>query len=566
VSADALALPTRGFGVRGAALKRTLRTLAVAALLVSSAAIGLPAGAADRPWTSITTPKAAGQSIHQFYDLLGPAPALFVSGTAHNTIQVDIYCFYDHDTLIHTSGSSGPTPLNGNTPVPIQPDGTFSTSIEAPDGEPCTLRAIPSSVVLSFVQLNVQTYQTFAYVGSFTGPRFYVGGHEVVENTSSTPINAAELAAQPRAVVVYTAQDAGGAFALYPVEDFAGWISKTIGQDMLGVRPTNATVGNGLADRSEVVVDGNNAYLPSTLDTLVADHSTVPPLSAQMTRSATTGELSMTATAPLRWCAGYPATNPCAPQPTGVSWVRTARSSLNGALTIVHDTFKSTDGRRHTVALELRTGLRPDGVIGIRRPGQSTFSTPADGTTVNAMPTGAHTVFATNDLHGTDGTPNHVVWGLTYSAKPQFFYAGDDFANDGVYVFAYRYTLTVPAGGSVKRAFAASTAFSSATASAVSTTAQKAFTTHLSITAPRSGTSTADNTPTIRGRITNAVNGLPSKVTVTIGTRSRSVSVSSNGSFSVTWVHLANGKHTVVAKCTDPSGIALSGRSSFRVT
>ena len=190
--------------------------------------------------------------------------------------------------------------------------------------------------------------------------------------------------------------------------------------------------------------------------------------------------------------------------------------------------------------------------------------TPADGTTITTLPTGAHTLLVTNDIHGTDGTANYIVWGSTYSAKPaQLLYAGNDFYNDGVYVFAFRYQLTVPAGGSVQRAFAESVAFGSSTASSLSASAEKAFTPHLLLTSPASKTS--DHTPTIKGRLTNAVNGYATTVKLTIGTKSKTVKVSPSGTFSTSWTTLAKGKHTVKAVATDPSGRVLRASRTFTI-
>ena len=67
---------------------------------------------------------------------------------------------------------------------------------------------MPSNSIV-FTQINGNTYQTNAYVASYTGPKFYAGEHGATENTSSTPVNGFAVAIQPTAVVVYTLEETG---------------------------------------------------------------------------------------------------------------------------------------------------------------------------------------------------------------------------------------------------------------------------------------------------------------------------------------------------------------------
>ena len=72
-------------------------------------------------------------------------------------------------------------------------------------------------------------------------------------------------------------------------------------------------------------------------------------------------------------------------------------------------------------------------------------------------------------------------------------------------------------------------------------------------------------TTTVKGKITNAVNGLPAKVTVASGSHSKTVPVHLDGTFSA-GLSLGAGKHAITAKATDPAGAKLSGSVTIHHT
>jgi hypothetical protein len=545
---------------------RSACLLAVGSLIVTAGVSILPASAATGTFTKITSPKGPGQHIYQFTNLLNGTDHIQISGVVSDDVRtggtgLDVYCFSVGDTRVESS-----TPLNGSgTPIAVAPDNTFAGTIATPTNTTCTLRAVPSGSI-TFTGNTTQNY-----VGSYSGPVFNVGGYEAVPNTSGHTITTAVIADQAKAVLAFGSSDAVGMLEAYPGDDFSEIFHQTFGL-MLTTTGANITPPAGTPVRSEIVVDGHHAYLPTTLDSFVSDHTTVPSVTFTRSRSASTGELKWSESAPLEWCSGnaYPqdaTADTCAPISTGVKIVRSAASSNSGALALGKTSFVSTDGAKHTVNVEFSTQIPPEsnGTVGFKQPGQSSFTARAANTTVNSLPVGPHTVFATNDIFSTDNTPSHVVWGITYSRKPQLYYGGLNTPGTGSYQFAYRYTLVVPAGKSAQLGFGAAVGFSSTAVRSLSTSAEKALTPHLSLTAPAS--TTTDNTPTIKGRVTNATNGLPAKVTITIGTKSRTVSVNqSTGAFQVTWTSLANGKHTAKAKATDPSGLVLTASRTFTCT
>ena len=550
----------------GIVRRRSACLLAVGSLIVTAGVSIMPASAATGTFTKITSPKGPGQRINEFFNLLNTPDHVQISGVVSDDVRVgatglDVYCFYFGDTRVQST-----TPLNGSgTPIPVAPDDTFSASIQAPNNTTCTLRAVPSG------SITFNSGSTSDYVGSYAGPVFSVGGYEAVPNTAGHTVTTAIIAVQPRAVVAFGSSDQVGILEAYPGEDFSQIFHQKFGLQ-LATTGANIVPPAGTPVRSGIVVDGHHVYLPTTLDTLVADHTAVPAATFTRSRSSSTGEIKWSESAPLRWCSGNafpqdPSADTCAPVSAGVKLVRTAASSSSGALSVTHDAFVSTDGAKHTVKVEFSTQIEPEpnGTVGFKQPGQSSFTARSANTTVNSLPVGPHTVFATNDLYSTDNTPSHVVWGFTYSRKPQLYYAGLNSPGTGNFQFAYRYTLTVPAGGSAKLGFGAAVGFSNTAVHNLATSAEKALAPHVALTAPT--LTTSDNTPTIKGKVTNATNGFPAKVTITIGTTSKTVNVNqSTGVFSVTWTFLANGKHTAKAKATDPSGLALTASRTFKVT
>jgi hypothetical protein len=293
-----------------------------------------------------------------------------------------------------------------------------------------------------------------------------------------------------------------------------------------------------------------------------ANPALIPAISWSKSRLSN-GMISSTETARISWCSGgtYPPTaSSCNVTNTGLSLRRSYLSSSQGAVVTVRDTLFSNDGSSHTASLEYASSLsdQTNGEVGFMLPGQTSFHRETPDTTFSGLPRGPHTIFMTTDMHATDGASDRFDRGLTYSGKPVLYFATPT-------VYGLRYSRTVAANRSVGFAFGLESAFTMSTVKSLASAEQKALTPHLTLTAP--ALKTTDNTPTIKGKVTNATNGLPAKVTITIGTKSKTVSVNpSTGAFQVTWTKLANGKHTAKAKATDPSGLVLTASRTFTCT
>jgi len=533
-------------------MKRLVRILTIAAVVAAGAA-AIPSSAATGTFTKITTPKGPGQPLYRYLNYnTSSSHTLNIAGQASiDVANVNVYCFTTGDTKTTTS-----TPLNA-APLPVS-GGAFNGTLTLSETDfPCVLRALPDSYTgLDGAGGNND------YVGAFSGPTYFEGGFATTSNTSSRLVAGVSLAAQKRALAAAGTVDAFGVYLQVSNDDLvhmSGPLSNIGDLRLLGGNLTTS----GTPTKSAIVIDNLNAYAPATLDGFVADHSQVPAITFSKSRNLTTGVMTISEVDPLRSCAGnaYPqGTGTCTPVATGVSFKRTLVTSAEGAVMTVHDSFVSTNGHAHSLKIEYSNIIAApnQGQPGIRRPGQSSFQKLTAGQTITSFPVGPHTILTTTDLYAADNSIDRVDGGITYSGRPASLFEAD--ASN----FGLRYARTIPAGRSANFAFAQEVGFAVSSVNSLAAAAQKALTPHLALTAP--ALTTSDNTPTIRGKITNATNGLPAKVTITIGTTSKTANVSSTGAFAITWTHLANGKHTAKAKATDPSGFKLAASRTFKVT
>jgi hypothetical protein len=536
-------------------MNRLIRVAAVGALVTGAAVTAQPASGGTGSFTRITAPRGPGQPIYQYYNVVTtPSPTMTVSGQVSGdiTTNVNIYCFRDNDrtTSSNTALNASPIPINTSTH-------TFTaTGVATPDGHGCVLRAIPDT----YGGLDGLGNNS-GYVGAFSGPTFYLGSHDVLVNSAGKRTETFITTVNPRAIVEWGSPDVDGVVLIEPIDDFSKNQSRVHSLFEFLTAPNNVFSAGGAPSHSELRVDGANVYLPRTLSQFVSDPSKVPSVSFSTRRSATTGDTTSTETLVLTSCgATYPqgAGTCTTPVPVGVSMRRIVAHSAGGAVLTVKDAFISTNHRRHTINVEYSNSLTQgaQGQVGVMLPGQTAFKAPPANTT-RLLPRGPRTIFVTTDLHAVDGAPDRTDGGFTYSGRPQVHF------NDGDRM-ALRYTRTIPANGRAAMSFGREVGFSMKVVTSLANAMQKALTPHLSLTAPT--VRTTDATPTIRGRVTNATNGLPTRVTITVGTLSKPVAVRPNGSFAVTWPRLANGKHVVRAKATDPSGIVLRASRTFTIS
>lgn len=523
--------------------------LAAGALGSATCLAAVPSSAATGTWTKITAPKGPGQDIFQFnsgsgtFGISGSTSLDLVPGTD----TVNVFCFQNSDTRTTSS-----TPLNAN-PLAIDSNHNFSGSIGSTQPS-CVLRAVPSTYT------GLSGNNNSGYVGAFAGPTFHFGGF-VNSKISNVLVAQITYGYTTRAAVQFANPANGALNVSFAADSFSHSVGPLSNLANLALGSANQVPTSGVSSRSEIVIDGHNVYTPAVLASIATNPSQVPPISVTRTHSAVTGEFSMTEMDPLRWCAGnaFPKSSGCNMLATGVKLVTDYTMKAGGLIAAIQQRFIATDHASHSLKVEYANVIvgQSNGEAGIMLPGQSSFTVPTPNTTRNNLPGGAHTIFTTSDIHASDGSPDRSDGGITYSGKPQLYFATPN-------TYAFRYTRSIPKNGAAAFAFAVESGFNVPSVKALAAATQKALTDHLVITSPHRNAKVG--TPTkVKGKVTNPVNGLPATVTVSSGSKHKTVPVKPDGTFS-TSLTLAPGKHTIMAKAVDPGGAQLSGSVKVRVT
>jgi hypothetical protein len=532
-------------------MQRPLRFAALAVILSAIAIAGVPASA-DGSWTKVTSQNGPGKPFFQYFDgIATPSPTINISGrTSSDVSQVNFYCFYDGDRKATTS-----SPLNG-VAVNVTSGAFSATGVAAPWSQtPCVLRAVPAT----FTGVDGSGNNN-SYVASFAGPTFFTGSHSQFAGTSGKLTRFATSTVHPRTFNELSSASYFGVGTMYPIDSVTNTIGQTDLDGDLNIEDQNVVKSGGTPTRSGLVIDGHNVYFPNELDSLADSPAHVPAMTVTSKR-VSGGELVVHESDPLRYCSGnaYPQTaGSCVPVAVGVTFTRTYRTSHSGAVLLVADRLVDVAHRRHSFNLQYFNFIGgPGGDAGIMLPGWPAFRIAPTDRSVST-PVRPHTIYTTSDFRAADGDPNRADTAFTYSGHPGVYFAG---AGE----HALKYARAIPKNGFAAVTFALETASSMTTTRSLAGLEQKALTPRLVLTRPTA--TTADNTPTIRGRLANATNGFPAKAKVTIGARSRTVSVNqSTGAFAVTWPSLTNGKHTVRVSVTDPSGMVLRAARTVKVT
>jgi hypothetical protein len=145
--------------------------------------------------------------------------------------------------------------------------------------------------------------------------------------------------------------------------------------------------------RSELQIDGANAYAPTQAFFINPDGAGLPALTEKYTVDKATGNVVIQETDPLVKCSSAtypPTTGSCASYvSTGVTDDRTITQDHDGHISWITDTFKSTDGKAHSLDLLWDNNQQFFGSSGdssqleYEFPGENAFSTHATGSAVS---------------------------------------------------------------------------------------------------------------------------------------------------------------------------------------
>ena len=441
--------------------------------------------------------------------------------------------------------------------------GTFDTgdvSLQAIAGHACRLRAVPvngkaddddSSYAAAQIAVSEADLPVSLASGTNSGAPFNYYVNAVTFNTFATWSAAGTPS---RSLSSITPYPCGGPSAAPIDANFN-----------VGTNFALDCVGSLLSDdlgawggRSEVQVDGRNAYDPAAAASLFPNLTGFPnTLAVSVKFDPTSGLVSSTATEPFVFCSG---TNSETPTPaacvslvdTGVTLQRTITTSDDGRVITVTDTWHSSDGAAHSMDLlyDDVVGVpgSGDGNRGWQFPGQAGFTQYGTGASVPA-PTGASgSILVRTDVTAPDGDPNQASGAITFDSPPP----GLRFASNSE--LEEHRVLPVPAGGNASLTYVYSLGSTSADAARMALAAQDQLQPlAVTITSPGSGSSVSSSPVTVTGTAV-AGSGIGS---ITIA--GQTVPVEPNGSWSAN-VSLNPGSNALPVLATDAAGITAQGQ------
>ncbi len=458
-------------------LLRWLIPAVLAAALVVGGLVATPAAHAAISATQITAPTnpsffvADEDAVSQPFTVSGTT----TGGTSSDSI--DLRCYF--------GGTS--VKVKGN--VPLNSDGSFS--VPAADlnkalGLTCQLKAVPAG-------------KNPADLTPFAGPLIGVGSRATSlisgGNNNGEAYDYALGAQQQTAAFDYASLGSCGLHNgfLYDAAYANTTITFACNAGLISAdSPTSPT-------RSELQVDGANAYAPAQAFLINANGSGLPALTDTYTVDQATGNVVIQETDPLVKCSDPtypPTTGSCATfVSTGVTDNRTITQDHDGHISWITDSFTSTDSAAHSLDLlwdENEQFFGPSGnssLIEYEFPGEAGFSTHTTGDSVS-LPSSAGAIFLRmqgapdGDLGTGQGA---IVYDRPVTAAK--FTSVTNFGSE----FTLHQTGNVPAAGSTRFQFAYIQDYQAAL---VATRAQAASTLFLNtITVTKTGKGTVTSSP-----------------------------------------------------------------------
>lgn len=538
----------------------------IAAIIAAIAALGLAPAAAQATvtttnitsWTSSDSGTPPNSPYLISLDNPPNPTTLAVTGTSNGTTgdHVSIVCYFGSSPSAHKTLNSLLAPL------PVAADGTFSApastfQLRAIAGQPCRLRAVPAG------------HEASDDSNAFAGPRLAISEAALpLSSIVGGPNDGTRYNFYVHGVT-FTGSAAWKAPGTPAAGDCGGpWAAEVDPALDLGALPINCAgslFGDDLGawgGRSEVVIDGRNAYDPAAAQALIPrtgknnDGSQDLPgfpksLDVSVDFDPSSGQISSRIFEPWVSCAGTdpykPLTTAACPSfvDTGVSLTRVITTSDGGHVITLTDSWSSTDGNSHSLDLlyDDYSGV-PGNAQGWQFPGQSGFTQYHGGASVPAPSAAPGSMLVHTNVSAPDGDPSEGFGAISFGQAP----SGLRFATPSE--LEEHQLLTVPAGGTASLSYVYSIALTQAEINAMALDAQDRFQPPVvQIANLANGATVSTANVTLTG---TAVAGSGIKSLVVNG---QPVSVSPDGSWTAT-VPLSPGANTITAAAVDGAGAA----------
>jgi hypothetical protein len=474
-------------------LSNPLRAALLAGTFSLIALIGGPLAAASAAVESsrIVSPASPAYAL---FDETQPAEHAFtVSGTTNVVGNIALRCYYGVGPKESWPVVEEVTPSGGAFSVEVDTDALY--------GGPCVLRAVPVSDFKAYPPGSPAEEAKDPFQGPvIVGSRLEVGADDEVDNYYDLEASSASayLDIESAGACGLTGSGLYAPSSLVQSADLFGCDAAFFEED---------DPAAGARTRSDLQVDGADAYTPTTAQYLAEDLATTipgaPGLSISQAFEPSSGLVTIHEIDPLVRCspeAAFPPTSVSCREfvSTGVQLERTWQTSSADQVASMTDNWSSTDGDAHTLSAlyEQWWGIEDREGGAFELPGSGGFAAAATGE-VASLPTGAGAIDYEEDAAtpaGGDG--EHPQGALVYDtapSEPVSFHEGSAAgkATPGGTEFNMPYRATVPATGAYTLRMAFVQAYALSEVQTLTAAAEASFATPGStpgVSAPPAGT------------------------------------------------------------------------------
>jgi hypothetical protein len=553
---------------RAATLLGALSLLALAGPISSASAVV--------ETSEITTP---GTPTYTFYDATATPPTpLKVEGTT-NVSKLALRCYYDY-------GPSAAESFYATLVEEVTPSGgTFSVEVPVstlPSG-PCVLRAVPYGTAVAYPP-GAASEEAAA---PFKGPRVVGSRFALYGEKGLTDDYELEASTQSSYLAIDSAGDCGLDYsAMFAPETLAAGHLFDCNAALYQENSVPPGAPNK-PTRSELQIDGNNAYSPASahdLNEIINEElrtkkeaEVIIPGAPQVTVTKKFNSASRLATItevdPIVKCSPSTAFPPTVTSckefvPTGVQLEREWQTSDGDQVASMTDKWSSTNGLAHSLNALYDQATVNEGPKGgaYQFAGTNVFSSTTAGETV-ALPAGVGKIYYKSDAETpAAGDGLHPQGAIVYDTPPSepiaVYHPTTAKGEEGTYNgFVMPYQATIPASGAYTLHMTFIQAYKLSEVETLTAETLEHFPASpgpsLSIAAPASGTVVTTPNVTVSGTLTD-----PRAIT-SFTVDGQPVAVGAGGAWSTT-VPLVEGANTIDALATDQAG--LSAKQTVSVT
>jgi hypothetical protein len=439
-------------------------------LLIPLAAVALlaAAGSAQAAVTASNVTSPADGSFIRFDTTSSPG-TISVSGTSNGTTgdQVDLYCTRGAATSFHASL------IVDNLAVNADGSFTYNGSPSGAGDEACVIRALPGAD---------PTPTSATDLSQFTGPRVYLG--EIADTKVAGGPNGGLL----WDYFLYNSQTQGGMG--YDSLGFCGLDESFV------YNPSTLAKSKALfwcnawfwyregdmahGTRSEIQVDGRNAYPPAAAASLFTNSEQNPgflPITYSPSFAPGTSDLTISESDPFLYCPGNPFPPTAGNCPTferaPIDVQRSIAMDALGRQVRITDTYTSRDGAAHPVDMLYEQDFFSNTTTAYRFPWRDTgyLQHALNDTFPGPGGTSPGSIYIKGNKDAADGDETDPQGAITYSTPPEeirFL----NYPTQANQFWAMHYRRTVPATGSLTFTFVFSNAFLASDVNAMAAAAE----------------------------------------------------------------------------------------------